>query len=411
MLIVALGLLLLPAVLGAQTGPAARPVEAADAPEALRACVFGVVDLSPTGQNAQYEALITQQLELELSAAGFKVVPRERVARAQERAGLERRDLVAGAPALQVAAALEAAVALTGFYSVQDERIVLELKVYDVAQRALLAGTMRTGQVNLSMFTLIDGAVAQILPEVRRLAAALAGAQADQADRVRVVTLYSPDEGAEIYLPGDQFLGVIRQGALTLPPVPLALGGTLTVIKKKPGYHDDRETVKLAQPVVEASLGPLVKQTRWATELNYTSAQLMGFGLAQRYYPRPDILFLAGENYLYVQHNFLPENRPVFHDDARLLVGGYPAARVDARFRFGVSTGFGAILTWTFDLDVAPALDPYWNFLNAWIEWNWARTAVFLRSEGRYALGDGGLLGQGMYGNGPVVTAGVMRKW
>jgi hypothetical protein len=267
--------------------------------------------------------------------------------------------------------------------------------------------------LNLSMFTLIDSAGARMLPEVRLPPEAGAGAPAvDQPPQVRVVTLYSEDEGLEIYLPGDQFVGRIRQGALTLPPVPLPLGGTLTLVKKKPGYHDGRETVKLAEPVVEATLKPLVKQTEWATELTYTTAQLMGFGVAQRYYPRPDVLFLGAENYFYVQHSFLPENRPVFHDDIRLMVGGYPAAPVDSRFRVGVGTGMGAILTWMFDLDVAPFVDYYWNVVNVWFEWNWRRTAVFLRSEARYALGvPGGLLGRGMYGEGPIVTLGVLRKW
>jgi hypothetical protein len=268
---------------------------------------------------------------------------------------------------------------------------------------------VRTGTVDLSMFTLIDTAVARMVPEIRLLAA---GPLPKDVRQVKEITLLSPDENAEVYLAGEQLVGQIQQGVLTLPYFPLAVGSTIRVEKRKEGYYTSTEDLQIDRPSVEITLRPMARKTRWATELNWTTKQLVGFGLAQRWYPMPDILFLAFEHYFFLQTNFTEGSRAVLHNDFELLVGGYPFSRVDARFRVAFSTGFGMILTY-FSLPDQPVYtDFYFNIINVALEWNWSRWMTYLRSDALYGLGIGAdILGRGMMANGPVLTAGVMYKW
>ncbi len=406
------GPLILLAAVSAAAGDPAGAFPAAGRPaedDHPRVCVFRIVDLSDSRENERFQEIIRAQLEQEMERAGYTLVSASRWEQARDGLGLTDRDLTEGTRAIAAADAAGALLAVTGFYRVEKGRIVLELKTYDVVQRAFLTGVIRTGTPDLSIYSLVGSAVAQMLPGIRLLSA---GPPPGDVRQVRQITLLSPDEDVEVYLAGEQFVGRVRQGALTLPYLPLAVGSTLRIEKRKAGYYPGREDLPLDEPRVEARLKPLARQTRWATELNWTSKQLTGLGLAQRWYPRPDTLFLAAENYLYVQHTLPAPGRAVLHDDLRFLVGGYPFSKVDARFRLGLSTGLGLVVT-GFTLPGQPLfMDLYLSVINTWVEWNWRGGAVYLRSEGRYALGAGrNLLGRGMVGDGPILTLGVMRKW
>ncbi len=401
--LITVSLLLVPALLRAQdTGPEGA---------ARSACVFTVADLSEGAAAREFERIISEQLEVELARAGYRIVPKEQWSRLRDERGLEPRDLVEGSRALEVADALEADLAVTGFYRVEEQQVILEIKAYDVVQRAFITGVLRAGRLNLSMYNLIDSAVARMLPQIRFFSSPQ---DAVEVPLVREVTLLSADEGAEVYLGGQQFVGRIREGRLTLPAMPLRVGSSVTVEKRKQGYYTASQDVRLRSPRVEARLRPLKKVSRWGTAATWSLGQAMGFGLAQRYYLNPDRLFLAAEHYFYLQHDFLPTSAPVFHNDLRLLVGGYPFSPVQAPLRISFSTGLGAILTY-FWVPQPAYLDLYWNVVNLTLELNVGQWVFFARQEARYALGLArNLLGRGMVGigdGGPQYTLGVMRTW
>jgi hypothetical protein len=393
-------------LLGAAASAAAQQAPAATGP---KACVFVVADLSDSPENAEFQDIIRSQLELELSQAGFQITESAKWQSARDQLGYSDRDLTRGTPAVEVGDAVGVQIVVTGFYRVESDRIVLELKAYDVLQRAFITGVLRTGTVDLSMYTLIDAAVARMLPEIRLLAA---GPLPEDVQQVKEVTLFSQDEGADIYIAGEQRVGRIQQGVLTLPYFPLAVGSTIRIEKRKEGYYTATEDLEISSPQVEVTLRPLTRKTRWATELTWSTKQLLGFGLAQRWYPVTDLLFLAFEHYFYIQHDLTATGRAVLHNDLELLVGGYPFSRVDARFRVGLSTGLGMIVTY-FSLPEQPVYtDFYINVINLWLEWNWSRWTTYLRSEALYGLGIGqDLLGRGMLANGAILTLGLVYKW
>jgi hypothetical protein len=320
-------------------------------------------------------------------------------------------DLLQGEKALAVAAEAGAQLAVTGFFRVEDRQFVLEIKCYDVEAGAFVQGVLETGRLNLSLYNLLDGAVKELLPKIRLIGKAppIAGPQF-----VEQVTLRSPDEGMEVLLAGAQPVGTIQDGQLLLPPIPFPVGTSVAVEKRKEGYHPSREVLRLEQPVQDFKLKALRPQTRWGTEFNWTYGQVLGFGVAQRYYLKPDSSFLAAELYNYLQTNF-SGGHPLFHHDLRLLYGGYLFTGPDDFFRLGWSSGAGVILTWFTLPGQGLYGDWYLNLVNLSFELNYRRFLVYLRAEVKYTLGWGNnLLGTGMtsIGDGPPpVTVGFMWKW
>jgi hypothetical protein len=261
------------------------------------------------------------------------------------------------------------------------------------------------------MYNLIARTVEDLLPQIRLIGQPPAFPQPAQAERI---TLLSPNNGAEILLGGAQPVGAIEDGSLVLPPIPFPLGSPITVEKRLAGYHPSRESLLIREPVQAFKLRPLRRQTRWATELNWTYGQVLGFGLAQRYYLKPDITFVAAEHYFYLQHNF-NSGLPVYHHDLRALFGAYVFTGPDSVLRLALSTGVGLIVSYFSFPGQGAYTDFYLNLINVSLELNFPHLLVYVRPEGRYALGIGpNLLGQGwlnVAGGPSPITLGVAWKW
>jgi len=380
--------------------------------KAFKTCIFPTADLSTSDEYREYQSIISNQLRAELRSAGFKIVPSEEWEPARERRGIDAGELYQGNIAVEVARQVDAEIAVVSFYSVEDRQLILEIKCYDVAQNVLVSGVFKTARINLSVYTVIGEAVAELIPGLRLIGPP----PSIESPVVEDIALVSQDEGTEIYLGDEGFVGRITNGQLRLPPIPFAIGSKITIEKRKEDYHSGVETIKLKEPEMLIKLKPLRKQARTATELNWTLGQFMGFGLAQRFYFQPDSFFFSMEHYFYVQHNF-SDSKPAFHHDIRALVGGYLFTGPQATMRLNLTTGFGMIMTYFWLADQPMYADFYWNVLNASFELNFRRFILYVRSEQKYALGSGSahILEKGWisaFGEGPTtVTFGVARKW
>ncbi len=391
--------------------PAPDQPSAQASAQALTACVFRAVDLSPTSEYGEYQSILTDMLQAEVATSGFQVLPEDKWDVRREKRGYKDVDLLEADKALEVAAEAGARLAVSSFYRVEKGQFVLEIKCYDVQARAFIQGVLKTGRLTLAMYNLMDGAVKELLPKVRLVGKPPPPAGPAIAEQV---TLLSKDEGAEILLAGSQTVGTIRDGSLLMPPIPFPVGSAITVEKRKEGFHPSRESLLLENPVQEFRLKRMRPLTRWGTELNWTYGQALGFGAAQRYYLKPDASYVAAELYNYAQTNF-SSSHPLLHHDLRVLYGGYLFTGPDDLFRLGWSTGAGVILSWFTISDQGLYGDWYLNLVNASLELNYRRFLVYLRAEGKYALGIGrNLLGSGWLSvaNGPSpFTVGFMWKW
>jgi hypothetical protein len=379
----------------------------------FKTCLFPAVDLSATEEFREYQPIISNQLRAELRSAGFKIIPREEWDPIREQQGVRLRDLYRGGSAYPVARAAGAEIMVLSSYSVEEGLMALDIKCYDVQEEVLVNGVFKTARVNLSIYNSIAEAAAELIPKI----APIGPPPVAQSPVVEEIALLSPDEGTQIYLGDEGLVGTITDGKLLLPPIPFAIGTKVSVEKRKEGYHVGEETLKLKEPEMVFELKPLRKKTEIATELNWTVGQLMGFGLAQRFYLKPDQTFFSFEHYFYVQHSFA-DGKPVFHHDLRALAAGYIFSGPHQLVRFNISSGGGLIISYFTFPDQPLYVDYYWNLFNLAFELNFNRFVFYIRSEAKYTLGLGpkNLLGRewvslSSEGGPTIFTLGVARKW
>ncbi|UCF98876.1 MAG: hypothetical protein JSV89_04885 [Spirochaetaceae bacterium] len=384
-----------------------------DSSKAFKTCLFPTVDLSTTEEYGEYQSIITNQLRAELRNAGFTIIPREQWDPVREQRGVRPKDLYRGEFALPVARQAGAEMAILSSFSVEDGLMALDIKCYDVLQNVLITGVFKTVRVNLSLYTAIGESAAELMPKITPIGPP----PVEQSPVVKEIALLSRDEGMQVYMGDEGLVGSISDGTLLLPPIPFAIGTKVSIEKRKDGYHIGEETVKLNKPEMVVKLKPLRKQTQTATELNWTLGQLLGFGLAQRFYLKPDQTYICAEHYFYVQHAFAG-GKPVFHHDLRALFGGYVFSGPHQLLRVNLSTGMGMIVTYLSLPDQPMYADFYWNLVNMALELNFNKYVLYLRSEAKYAMGLGpkNLLGREWIGltseGGPTIfTLGVARKW
>jgi len=374
-----------------------------------RAVVLTAANLSRGGAQSQYQSIITDALSVETDNAGFQLVSPERWEQARVRLGIAPEDLLLGPNALVVARAVDAEVAATGFYRIDDSRIVVEVKFYDVREERLAASAVRSGRIGLAVSNLVNAAV---LDAVSWLEGPSGLVPQDPSSRgVRSVALLSADEGAELFV-GGRRLATITEGRAVVPTATSDL--EVTVEGRKPGFHPRSQRVRVAVDT-ETTLRPLRSETRWGAELLYTSGQLVGLGLGLRYYFEPDKTFLSCDDYFYVQSTFTDRASAVFHDDVRFLIGRYLFLGPYSPVRLGLAAGVGGIVTVFADRGVGDSFDAYLSPVNLWVEWNTRRWSVYWRVEGKYAVETGSsLLDRGWLEipqAGPPMTAGVVYKW
>ncbi len=356
---------------------AAQPAEGrAPAP---RVCVLSPVDLSDgAGSSAGGVGdAIAEIVEKRAAAAGLEVVARERWAAAAAQASA--RDLLHGPAAVRLAAAAGADLVVTGFYRREAAgRALLELKGYDVAGSRILAAVTAHTRSGLALYGATEAAADRLVAALKNPPPPPPG----RAERVQPgltqITLLSPDEGAAVFLAGEEPAGKVSGGIVTLEA---PAGTVLDIELRKPGFHSRRFTVG-SQP--EETLPALAPETRWSAGLLLTSDRLIGAGVTARRYLLPDRLFAGAETFVYSPPSG-DERGPGFRVDLRLLLGGHVPADALAPLRFGLAAGAGVQVLNLLDSG-PPHLDPYLSAASVGLELSMKGWTAFARAEARYSL-------------------------
>ena len=241
--------------------------------------MFLSTDLSASTETNRYQDIITDAIEVEFRNAGYSIIPREDWRAVQTEMKLSSVDVILGANAIKLSRRIEADYAVTGFYKLESNRLLLEIKCYDVKQGRLVAGVLQSGRLGLSTYNLINDVVSKILPELEAALVPLPPLERLPDERLHEVTLLSNDEDAEVYLSSEVLMGSIRNGAVSQIVVK---DSELIIEIRKEEYHSRREVIKQQEGEDNYSLPDLMKQTRWASEFLYTSGQALGIGLARR---------------------------------------------------------------------------------------------------------------------------------
>jgi hypothetical protein len=364
------------------------------------ACIFPLTDLS--GGDREREKTVTEAVGMEFQAAGFRVVPREQlqspVSDGQSQA------------VISLARGYGADLAVSGFFTTDEDRLLVTISCYDVLGEGLIGGFVRSWRFNLGFYNSLHDEIAGLLSHLEFSEAPPQLKEVASAAGLRTIELTSTLEGMEVLIAGETKAGEIENGRLILHTPGIEPGTLLKVEKKKAGYHSAWETVRAAETV---TLAPIFKNTEYAVEINSTLGQLLGAGGAVRMYFIPDFFFVGVSIYPYAQVPIAEGGSPVFHADLGFFVGQYLFFPADFPFRIGVSAGFGGIFSLVLSPNMPPYTDFYINILNVWTELNLQGISFFLRSEMKYSLGIGNnALAQEVinWEHLPPITLGVLLK-
>ncbi len=358
---------------------------------------------SSPGENplTQYAPLITESLRIALTNAGFAVksVP----------------ELTEFGRIWPEANAVDATIAVFGTAAMAEDRLVIQLTAYEVGTKQIITGSMANGRVDLSLYNVVDGAVADLATKVKNWAVSNPIEELRGTPRLlRSLTLEGPDEGEEIYLPGGERLGTVNNGTLSTLRLSVPVGSTLVVEKRKSGYITDRQRIRISKVDERVKLSALWPTTRIATDLFWTLGFPEGGGIGVRYFPIRDWLFVSLNTTFTVQSPTYPNGYNVFHLLAYGGAGSYLVLGPTSHFRMSVSAGAGIATTFFTAPGAGSELDVYISFLNPTFYANFRRFYAFVRTNFWFVLpASGGLLESGVVGNHgpPPITFGVGYKW
>jgi hypothetical protein len=367
------------------------------------ACViFTIQDLSPEGSDSRdYTQSITEAVSAAASAQQYTLVDANIWQDAAKAQSLDPSRIFAQTSALAIARAVGADVAVTGFFSVQNDQVYYSIECWDVGAGRLAAGIQETTPFNLAFFTALNQKLTtSLFPSV----------QLERKDSPRLV-FTSRDEGMEVLLSGDLDIGQITNGRVSWPVSGLMPGTRIIVEKRKTGYHTDRQTVTLVTGK-DIPLAPLAPEHSKGAEIDATVGRLLGAGATLRAYGIPDWYYLYAGTYVWMQPPATFALRFAFHGECRFGLGGYVIFPPTSWFRFGISGGPGVIFSTLSTPGFPLFTDVYLDAVSLLLEVDLARMTFFLRQDFKYSFGVGtNLLGQGwLMNSGPVITLGVLLR-
>ncbi|MBN2736601.1 MAG: hypothetical protein JXR70_06440 [Spirochaetales bacterium] len=390
--------------------------------------IFDLINLgdsAETDSSRVFKQAIKSNLEFGLENQGFTILDDSLWQNILTREKIDSNDLVQGDLAIKVGSLASADVVISGFYKINQNRILFGIKCYDVFSGSLAVSTLKVGRAGLSLTTLINETISEVIPQIKAEIASMT-AVGDKIEKEVIITesvqmtkvtemgetikvrIKSVDEGAEVYL-ADEKIGTITGGGLLIKS---KIGSTLQLLITKEGYHSRETEIKVQDRDLEIPIPPLFRKTTMALDLRYTILQFVGLGAGLRYYFIKDWTFVSGLNYFYAQIGEGPEANPVFHNDVTLTIGQYLLFNEDSAFRAGVSAGFGGIFNF-FTVPEAPLyIDTYFDVLGLFFEWNLKDFLLYYQFSLRYVapVFEDHIQEKGYIKNG-VFSFGACLKW
>jgi hypothetical protein len=380
--------------------------------------VFTIQDFSSGPENKDYEQPITDSVSAAFTVGGYGIIPADAWGTEAQKRSIAPRSLLDEATATSIAQAVGADLAVTGYFTVQDDKIYISLQCWDVAAGALAAGLQQTARFNIAFYSSLHDKVSAMLPEIRlqgrpaEIASTPVGtAAAARQPTVSDLTFLSPDEGMDLYVAGDTRIGTISQGKFVWRSAGLVPGSRFSVEKRKSGYHPSSQTVRASS---EIRLSRLEGENKHAVEADWTLGQLLGLGAALRLYFQPDTTFSYVSNYFFLQPALTSAGSPVVHDDLSIGFGTYLIFPPESWIRLGVSAGVGSIFSSLTGPTSQGYTDFYLDVFNWWVETRVLGPVIFLRQEWKYDIGGGSSLLPNrwlMVSQFPPMTLGVMFRW
>lgn len=395
-----------------------------------KVCVFDIHKMKSDNKEDEkniFSSIIKDNIIFELKLAGFKIIDDSDWRNAQKKEGIDSEKLIEGVSAIKLGNIVNADVAISGFYSINESRILLGIKCYDINSRRLAVSVLNSGRAGLSATSLIDSTVKQIIPKISTelekysvkgdtiekeiiVFKDITSKEMMELGEKTSVTLKSEDEDAYIFL-ADKYIGRISNGSLIIES---KAWSQMYIEIVKPDFHEAREIFELKEDDLQINLKPLAKKTQMGFELQYTLYQTLGAGLGFRYYLSPDWFFIHANNYFYAQVSMLKGSNMLFHNDLNIYIGQYVLFAPDSIFRFGFSTGLGTVASIFLNTDIPISTSFYMDIIGSWIEMNFSNFIIYYKFTGRYYhdIFNNSLVENGWNKSSPVcLSIGAILKW
>ncbi len=374
-------------------------------------------DSALDAESKEYRRIIDDIVVNEVIGRGFTAVPSDSWAGYMQRSG--RDDVFTRLP-VDIAAADDRDVALSVYFRLEERRVFLMVKAYDIRSDRIIAGDVRIARSGLLLLTSMKELMTEIMDQIGDAAGQILFMKQNPGILVgtsaATVDFASTDEGTVLSMPGFGVIGRIENGNARLPYQPLALGQQLEVEKSLDGYYSATQAFALTGRTNQVTLSPLYPKSSFATEFAYNPWFFLGLQSALRMYLLSDTMYLrlANQFYFNLPRDDLPEGgRTLVHDEVSLEYGNYLFFPPESRYRLAYAAGFG--LAFSPVSTGATAVDSYINLIVLHHELNYPHFAFFLRQELRYNLP---LFSPRIWSNGlgmtpelVPLTLGVMVKW
>ncbi len=305
-------------------------------------------------------------------------------------------------------AAADADLRLDVFYLAGATRLTLVLSATEVESGGVVAGGSWTGTIDLALVNVVRQAADAMAGQIR--AASAVSRQHPQPPLVlQQLRLRSADQGMAVYLSDELQLGIIEDGVLHAPFIPLQLGTQLQLRKQLDGYHSDSETITITAQYLDVELAALQPQIDWEFSLSWMPQRWAGAAVGLRRYLLPERFYAQGTTQLSTRYRFAAGSRASSVLDTRLSAGGYLVALRNG-FHLGASSGAGVTLSLLGGEGTAYWFaDPYLNVFSVSAKWQFARFAPFIQTDLVY-YGEAGT-GYLVRGTHEYVSAGVLLPW
>lgn len=269
-------------------------------------------------------------------------------------------------------------------------RLHLSISAYDLESGTLVAGVNGSGRTNVTLLNSIDRFVEELEPHLTEYKAYLAEPENPlvPVPEVRELRFRREDnKNVEVTVRNGPLLLTAEGEEAVVEGYPVTLGSELLLQYEAPFSQSKSEVVEIREPRQTIVIPDLPDKERFSAQFQYSMGKMVGFGFGGRWYPFPDIAFVALETDLFMSGVGTGAPSQILHNEYRLLFGWRPGSP-GSRFRLDFSAGAGVLISAPLVATATTYVDPYLSFMNLGFEYQIGRLRPFARLGANYVLSE-----------------------
>lgn len=295
-------------------------------------------------------------------------------------------------------------------------RLHLSISAYDLESGTLVAGVNGSGRTNVTLLNSIDQFVTELEPHLMEYKAYL---QAQENPLVPVAEvrelrfLREDNKSVDVTIEHGPRLLTAEEEETLVEGYRVSVGSELLLRYEAPFSQPKSELVQIQDPTRPIIIPDLPDLERFSAQFQYSMGRMVGVGFGGRWYPLPDLAYVALETDLFFSGVGTGAPNQILHNEYRLLFGWRPGSP-ERRFRVDLSAGAGILISAPLGATATTYVDPYISFMNLGFEYRVWKLLPFARLGANYVLSEeSAILDRGMDSQffSTVVMVGMRYPW